>query len=126
MDAPEKSIVGCTDTTAPTVESVRPSGKKVTPRVNITVTFSEPMERGTITGITLKLFKKNSTIAIPAMVTYNATKKTAILNPNTNLRRVMAYRAIVAAEVADLARFSASFHIGPRKRVKPKDWHRGG
>jgi hypothetical protein len=102
-DATEKAIVNCKDTTAPTVKSASPSGKKVSRRVNITATFSEPMDAGTITEATLQLFKKNSTAAIPATVTYNATSTTVILNPNADLRRGATYRAVVAPEATDLA-----------------------
>jgi hypothetical protein len=101
-DATEKSIVSCNDATPPTVKSARPIGRKVSVRANVTATFSEAMDEATITGATFKLFKKKSTTAIPGTVTYNATNKTVILNPNAKLRRGVTYRAIVAAEVADL------------------------
>jgi hypothetical protein len=102
-DATEKSIVNCKDTTAPSVKSASPIGKKVSHRANVTATFSEPMDGATLTESSFQLFKKNSTTAIPATVTYNATSTTVILNPNANLRRRATYRAVVAAEAADLA-----------------------
>ena len=102
-DATEKYIVSCKDTTAPAVKSASPNGKQVSRRANVTATFSEPMDGGTITEATFQLFRKNSTAAIPATVTYNATSTTVILNPNANLRRMATYRAVVAAEEADLA-----------------------
>jgi hypothetical protein len=102
-DATEKSIVGCRDTTAPTVKSASPSGKKVPRKANVAATFSEAIDEATITGTTFKLFRKNSTTAIPATITYNATVERAILNPSAKLRRGVTYKAIVAAEVADLA-----------------------
>jgi Ca2+-binding RTX toxin-like protein len=102
-DATEKSIVGCKDTIAPTVTSASPTGKKVSRNANMTATFSEAMDEATITGTTFKLFRKNSTTVIPATVTYNATEERAILNPSAKLRRKVTYKAIVAADVADLA-----------------------
>lgn len=103
-DATEKSIVSCKDATPPTVKSARPTGKKVSVRANVTATFSEAMDEATVTGASFKLFKKKSTTAIPATVTYSATKEMVILNPNAKLRRGVTYKAkVVAAEVADLA-----------------------
>jgi hypothetical protein len=102
-DVTEKSVVNCKDATAPTVKSTRPTGRKVSVRANVTATFSEAIDQATITGATFKLFKKKSTVAIPATVTYDATKKMAILNPNAKLRRGATYRALVTTEVADLA-----------------------
>ena len=102
-DATEKKIIGCKDTTAPTVTSVSPGGRKVSPRANVTATFSEPMDGDTITGTTFKLLRKNSTIAVPATVTYKANNQTATLDPKANLRRGVTYKATVAAEIADLA-----------------------
>jgi hypothetical protein len=85
------------------VTSTRPKGKNVSRLANVKATFSEPMDRGTVTTATFQLFRRSSTAAIPASLTYSATNNRATLDPNAKLRRGVTYRAVVAAEAADLA-----------------------
>jgi hypothetical protein len=74
------------DTTAPTVVSTQPAANAtgVNQLDDITALFSEPIDATTVTGSTFSL--KNSTnVAVPATVSYNATTKTAALNPSASL-----------------------------------------
>jgi hypothetical protein len=93
------------DTTPPKVTSTVPKATAtgVAPGVNITATFSEAMDASTINSTTFKLFKAGTTNLIPAVVTYDATAKKAILNPDANLRRGTKYKAAVTTGAKDLA-----------------------
>jgi subtilisin-like proprotein convertase family protein len=92
-----------TDASAPTVTSVRPANKAsgVGLAANVSATFSEAMKAGSINSNTFKHFKAGT--AIGAEVTYNATAKKAILNPNANLKRGAKYKAVVTTGTRDLA-----------------------
>jgi hypothetical protein len=57
----------------------------------------------TINGTTVKLFRAGTTTAIGAVVSYNATTKKAILNPNANLQLGTRYQAVVTTGAQDLA-----------------------
>jgi hypothetical protein len=61
------------------------------------------MDSGTIDGTTFQLFKKGTTTQIAAMVSYNADTDTAKLDPTDNLRRGVAYRAVVTTWARDVA-----------------------
>jgi M6 family metalloprotease-like protein len=100
--------------TAPKVISTTPpaTATGVAPGANITATFSEAMDASptaidgdpsTIDGTTFKLFKAGTTNLIPAVVTYDASAKKAILNPNANLQRGTRYKAAVTTGAEDLA-----------------------
>jgi hypothetical protein len=53
------------------------------------------MDSDTIIGSTFKLFKKGTTNQVAAQVSYNADTDTAKLDPIDNLRRGVAYKAVV-------------------------------
>jgi hypothetical protein len=100
------------DTTPPKVTSTVPKATAtgVAPGANITATFSEAMDAvttdgdpNTINDTTFKLFKAGTTNLIPAVVTYDASAKKAILNPNANLQRGTRYKAAVTTGAEDLA-----------------------
>jgi hypothetical protein len=92
------------DTTPPKVTSTVPgNGGEVGPAVNVKATFSEKMLRSSINGQTFKLFKKGSTTKIAATVSYNADTETAKLDPTNNLRRGVAYKAVVTTWTRDMA-----------------------
>ncbi len=91
------------DTMAPTVESVAPTGRKVSPKANVTATFSEAMDKATITRSTFKLFRKDSTRKIAATVGYSAATRKATLNPVSNLERGAIYEATVTIGAKDRA-----------------------
>jgi hypothetical protein len=92
------------DTTPPEVSSTSPpnDATEVPPTANIRATFSEEMDSTTINDTTYKLFKKGTTTQIPAQVSYNADTDTAKLDPTKNLRRGVAYKAVVTTEAKDV------------------------
>jgi hypothetical protein len=57
----------------------------------------------TINGTTFKLFKKGSTTKIGAAVSYDASTRTAKLDPTNNLRLGTTYKAVVTTGAKDLA-----------------------
>jgi hypothetical protein len=61
------------------------------------------MNASTINGTTFKLFKKGTTTQIAAQVSYNADTHTAKLDPINNLRRGVAYKAVVTTWARDVA-----------------------
>jgi hypothetical protein len=93
------------DTTPPRVQSTVPTANAtgVAPGANITATFSEAMRTNSINGTTFKLFRAGTTTAIGAVVSYDATAKKAILNPNSNLQLGTKYKTVVTTGVTDLA-----------------------
>ena len=99
-------------TTAPKVKSTvpGPNATGVAPGANITATFTEAMDAintdgdpSTINGTTFKLSKAGTTTVIAAVVSYDATAKKAILNPNANLQLGTKYKAVVTTGAKDLA-----------------------
>jgi Zn-dependent metalloprotease len=100
------------DTTPPRVISTVPAANAtgVAPGANITATFTEVMDAvttdgdpSTINGTTVKLMRAGTTTAIGAVVSYDATAKKAILNPNANLQLGTQYKAVVTTGAQDLA-----------------------
>jgi Bacterial Ig-like domain len=93
------------DTTPPSVTSTVPKANatEVAPTANVRATFSEDMDSTTINGTTFKLFDKGTTTQIPAQVSYNADTDTAKLDPTNNLRRGIAYKAVVTTWAKDVA-----------------------
>jgi hypothetical protein len=102
------------DATPPKVKSTTPTNglTGVSPTANLTATFSEAMNANTLTNPstlrsnTFTLVRKNAdgtTTRVAAIVTYNATTKTATLNPDTHLRLGATYTATVTAGARDLA-----------------------
>jgi hypothetical protein len=61
------------------------------------------MNANSINGTTVKLMKAGTTNLIGAVVSYDATAKKAILNPNSNLQLGTKYKAVVTTGVTDLA-----------------------
>jgi hypothetical protein len=61
------------------------------------------MNSTTIDGTTFQLFKKGTTTQIAAQVSYNADTDTAKLDPTNNLRRGVAYKAVVTTWARDVA-----------------------
>jgi len=93
---------------APTVSSTSPanntSGVAVT--ANVTATFSEDMDPNTLTTGTFTLTKQGSSIPVAAHVTYDATNKKAILDPDSTLEASTSYTATIkggSTGVKDLA-----------------------
>jgi hypothetical protein len=98
------------DTIAPKVISVKPTedATRVARGVDVTATFSEDMLDSSINTTTFELFriKKRSTTKIDATVSYDATTRTATLNPfgsSTTLLARGTYKAVVTTGAKDLA-----------------------
>ena len=93
-----------TDTTAPKVDSVFPKedATGVAPGVNVTATFSEGMQADSVKSA-FKLYKKGTTNALGASVSYDAMSRQATLDPSANLRRGTTYKAVVSTGAKDLA-----------------------
>jgi hypothetical protein len=101
------------DATAPRVKSTTPANglTGVAPASNVIATFSEAMNEASVeardptTGkpTTFTLRRAGTTTTVAAIVTYNATAKTATLNPNANLRLGATYIATVRTGARDLA-----------------------
>jgi dipeptidyl aminopeptidase/acylaminoacyl peptidase len=102
--APDWQALSAMPTTPPSVTSTGPKANatQAAPTANVRATFSEEMDSNTIDGTTFQLFKKGTTIQIPATVSYNADTDTAKLDPTNNLRRGVAYKAVVTTEAKDV------------------------
>ena len=127
----EAAVGGGGDTTSPRVTSTVPKATAtgVAPGANITATFSEAMDAvttdgdpNTINGSTFKLFKAGTTNLIPAVVTYDASTKKAILNPNANLQRGTRYKAAVTTGAEDLAGNQLDQDQDPSNALQQKGW----
>jgi hypothetical protein len=112
------------DTVNPRVTSTVPAAtaKGVAPGANITATFSEAMDANSIDGSTFKLFKAGTTTVIPALVTYDAIAKQAILDPGANLRRGTKYKAAVTTGAKDLAGNQLDQDQDPTNGLQQKGW----
>jgi subtilisin-like proprotein convertase family protein len=100
------------DTAPPRVKDTVPGSNigGVAPGVNVKATFSEDsedmdedMDASTIDPQTFKLFRKGSATKIVATVSYDAATDTATLDPANNLRRGVAYKAVVTTRATDMA-----------------------
>lgn len=93
------------DTTRPTVTAVSPASRatRVSTSANVLATFSEPMHASTITRTTVRLVRRGTTRAVPAVVSYDASARRAILNPSGALARGATYTATVTTRARDLA-----------------------
>jgi subtilisin-like proprotein convertase family protein len=92
-----------TDSTAPTVTSVAPTDRNVSPKANLSAAFSEAMDAATITKSTFTLVEKSTAKKVAATVSYDAAAKKATLNPTNDLKRDVAYKATVSTGAKDLA-----------------------
>jgi hypothetical protein len=102
------SVSVTVDTVAPKVDSVVPQedptgvATGVAPGVNVTATFTEGMGDASVKSA-FKLYKKGTTTALGASVTYEAATRTATLDPSANLKRGTTYKAVVSTGAKDLA-----------------------
>jgi probable HAF family extracellular repeat protein len=102
------SVTVTVDTVAPKVDSVVPQedptgvATGVAPGVNVTATFTEGMQDASVKSA-FKLYKKGTTKALGASVTYEAATRTATLDPSANLRYGTTYKAVVSVGAQDLA-----------------------
>jgi glucose/arabinose dehydrogenase/N-acetylneuraminic acid mutarotase len=96
------------DTTAPTVSSVSPAdgASPVPVGTNVSATLSEGIDPASLNSSTFTLVKQGTTAAVSALITYDATSRTATLNPNSDLELNITYIATVkggASGAKDLA-----------------------
>jgi len=98
------SVTVTVDKTAPKVDSVNPKedATGVAPGVNVTATFSEGMRDASVKS-SFKLYKKGTTTALGASVSYGTTSRQATLDPSANLKRGTTYKAVVSVGAQDLA-----------------------
>ncbi len=84
------------DNIPPTVTATSPAAgaTNVARGSNITATFSEPMDPATINANTVEL-RTLANVLVARVVTYNASNRQAILNPNANLAAVTTYTVTV-------------------------------
>jgi large repetitive protein len=99
---------GATDTTAPTVGTVAPTGGTtgVAVTANVEATFSEDMDPATLTGSTFTLTKQGASQPVGATVSYDQANKKATLDPTADLDPSATYTATVkggSGGVKDLA-----------------------
>jgi hypothetical protein len=80
------------------------------------------MKASKINNETFMLFKNGSTTQIAAQVSYNADTDTAKLNPTNNLRRGVAYKAVVTTDAKDQAGNPLDQRRG-LSGLQPKVWH---
>lgn len=92
------------DTVPPEIVNVTPArdARDVSLSANITATFSEPVNPGTIHENSFVLRNSSSAI-VPATVEYNTANNMAILTPSSSLAGGTTYTATVSGEVRDLA-----------------------
>jgi len=93
------------DQTPPRVTSTSPANTAfgVAPGANVRATFSEPMQRGSVSKATFTLRKAGATRSVEAAVTYDASTRRATLDPNDNLQGGATYVATVTSGAKDLA-----------------------
>ena len=112
------------DAIAPKVTSIHPTENAtgVAPAVNVKATFSEAMRASSITTNTVKLFRAGTTTPLAAGVSYDAERKTAILDPDANLRLGAKYKAVVTTATRDLAGNRLDQDEDPSNGNQPKVW----
>ena len=102
------SVSVTVDKSAPKVDSVVPQedATRVARGVDVTATFSEGMQAASVKS-SFKLYKKGTTTALTASVSYDAESRKATLNPfgtsTTLLTKGVTYKAVVSTGAKDLA-----------------------
>ncbi|HEX2741094.1 MAG TPA: Ig-like domain-containing protein, partial [Rubrobacter sp.] len=112
------------DATRPTVKRVAPAenATSIAPGANVSALFSEATMEPASIKTSFKLYKKGSTTALAATVTYDPDTNRAVLNPRNNLKRGATYKAVVGAGVQDLAGNTLLDQDPNRAGVQPKVW----
>ena len=93
------------DGVAPAVKTVSPADTAtgVAPGTNVSAIFSEAMKASTINETTVKLRKVGTSTSVATVISYDAARKKAVLNPKTNLQPGASYFATVTTGSKDLA-----------------------
>ncbi len=106
LDTVHPRVIKKSPAGAPGGISAKVGAKNVSPTANVTATFSEKMNPRTITNKSIILRRdlgKNRYQSVRAKVTYNASTKTATLNPSGKLASGAVYVATVFQSNKDLA-----------------------
>ncbi len=112
VDTKGRTFTGADQTFTTSPDTVAPKVKRVAPveddtgiglGANVSGFFSEAMKAGSINTNTVKLFKKGTTSALPAAVSYDKVAKKATLDPDAKLKRGATYKAVVTTGARDLA-----------------------
>jgi methionine-rich copper-binding protein CopC len=90
------------DTSVPTVTATSPasSATGVSRTANITATFNEAMDPGTINTATFEL-RGPGNVLVPAVVSWSSTNRRATLNPNSTLASLTTYTVTVKGGLTD-------------------------
>ncbi len=80
-----------------------PNATVIAPGANIKAIFSEAMRAGSINTNTVKLFNTVTNTQKDARVRYDASTKKAVLDPDTDLRSGVRYKAVVSTGAKDLS-----------------------
>jgi Bacterial Ig-like domain/RTX calcium-binding nonapeptide repeat (4 copies) len=98
-DEPDETCPAPTedDTTPPTVNGTSPlnTATGIASTANVSATFSEDMDRSTLTTGTFTLTKQGSASPLAATVSYDAANKKATLDPASDLEANTSYTAMV-------------------------------
>lgn len=91
--------------TPPAVSSTSPAdgATGVSVSANVTAVFSKDMDQSTVTSSTFTLKLKSGGAALSSEVTYNASAKTATLDPGPTLEYNATYEATISTAVKDAA-----------------------
>lgn len=108
VDASPATRTWTVDTTRPTITGITPPDgtSGILEGTNVTATFSEAMNTGTLNGTTFTLTKQGAPSPVAATYSYDAATKTATLNPNADLDSLASYTVLVksgSGGVKDLA-----------------------
>ena len=93
------STGGSTDTTAPVVSQLAPTGSSVAVNATQSATFNEPMDATTINSSTVFLRNGSGTV-IPTSLAYNAATNTVTLTPTAALANSTTYTLVVKGGAA--------------------------
>jgi hypothetical protein len=101
------------DTTPPTVASTSPvnGATGVSATSDVVATFSEPMNRASVTS-SFTLIQASNGLNIPAAISYNTASTVATLNPTSSLTAGTMYTAIITTDATD----AAGNHLALEKR----------
>jgi len=97
---------GASDTTAPTITGVSPSGTNVGLNAPVSIHFSEPLNPSSVNGTTVQLRNASSGAVIAASLSYTAGGTVVTLTPTNPLSPSTNYSIVVqggASGVKDLA-----------------------
>jgi hypothetical protein len=93
------------DEKAPRVAAMAPSpgAARVSRRVRVRVTFSEPVRASTLGPATIRLTSQDSPRRVPGRLRYDADRARVVFTPRAPLRGGTTYRVRVGNGVRDLA-----------------------